>query len=76
MGVLACDRSGCENIMCDRYSPEYGYICDSCFEELVQSGPETNVGQFMETRPRPESSPEEARARYSVVFKSRMEEEW
>ena len=34
MGVLACDRSGCENVMCDRYSNTYGYICNSCFDEL------------------------------------------
>lgn len=37
MGVLSCDRYGCENIMCDRYSNEYGYICNECFEELIQS---------------------------------------
>lgn len=38
MGVLACDRNECENIMCDRYSREYGYICNECFVELVNSG--------------------------------------
>jgi hypothetical protein len=37
MSVLACDRAGCENIMCTRYSHEYGYICDDCFEELKKS---------------------------------------
>ena len=37
MGVLACDRKGCENIMCDRHSQKFGYICNSCFEELLQS---------------------------------------
>jgi len=35
MGVLACDRKGCDNIMCDRLSHRYGYICNDCFEELV-----------------------------------------
>lgn len=34
MSVLKCNRKGCENIMCDRYSRIYGYICDSCFDEL------------------------------------------
>jgi len=34
MGVLACDRYRCGNIMCDRYSPKYGYICDECYTEL------------------------------------------
>lgn len=37
MGVLNCSRNGCENIMCDRYSYKYGYICGDCFEELVNS---------------------------------------
>lgn len=34
MSVLACNRVGCHNIMCDRYSSTFGYICDECFEEL------------------------------------------
>ncbi len=38
MGVLPCDRQGCENIMCDRQSGRYGYICWECFEEMVASG--------------------------------------
>jgi len=28
-----------------------GYICNRCFDELVQSGPETNVDMFMSTSP-------------------------
>jgi hypothetical protein len=36
--------------MCDRYSRSYGYICDSCFAELVESGV-TNYRYFMETMP-------------------------
>ena len=39
MGVLACDRNGCENIMCDYYSPIFGYLCDECRQELVARGP-------------------------------------
>jgi len=53
MSVLACDRRGCPNVMCDRYSYEYGYICDDCFRELVRSGVRTNVDDFMETEPGP-----------------------
>ena len=49
MSVLACQRRGCENIMCDRYSYEYGYICDDCFTELVSLGVETNIDFFMES---------------------------
>ena len=48
MGVLACDRRGCNNIMCDHYSPEYGYICDECLNELKDK-PYTDIGQFMDT---------------------------
>ena len=46
MGVLACDRNGCENVMCDRYSQKFGYICNSCFEELLQSDI-IDIGAFM-----------------------------
>lgn len=48
MGVLACDRQGCENIMCDRYHHEYGYICNECFSELLDKGV-CDVGMFMGT---------------------------
>lgn len=39
MSVLACDRNGCDNVMCDRLSHNYGYICNSCFVELQSSRP-------------------------------------
>jgi hypothetical protein len=38
MGVMPCARNGCTNILCDRYNPTYGYICDECFEELIIKG--------------------------------------
>jgi len=46
MGVLPCDRAGCKNIMCDRLSNVYGYICWECFDELVQLG-KLDVSGFM-----------------------------
>lgn len=51
MGVLACDRMGCENIMCDKYSNEFGYICHMCFSELVETHPTSHydVMGFMGT---------------------------
>ena len=52
MGVLPCYREGCENIMCDRYSNEYGYICDECFEELGTTLMKSNsrdIESFMRT---------------------------
>ena len=34
MGVLACDRPNCDNIMCDVYVPGAGYICYECEKEF------------------------------------------
>lgn len=73
MSVLQCDRHGCDNIMCDRLSNEYGYICDSCFEELVNNGPETNIAEFMESSPKRRNR-EAAQARFEVEFPSRHNE--
>ena len=50
MGVLSCDRLGCQNIMCDRLSFKYGYICNECFDELVELGPYANITIFMDSR--------------------------
>jgi len=49
MGVLACSRNGCDAIMCDRYSPVYGYICPDCFSELVASGAEVDIQEFLDS---------------------------
>jgi len=34
MGVMECRRPGCDTILCQRYSEEFGYICDDCFNEM------------------------------------------
>ena len=47
MGVLACDRTGCDNVMCDRFSHRLGYICNECFDEMLTSGLEPC--DFMDT---------------------------
>ena len=67
MGVMNCSRKGCENIMCSKYSHEYGYICYECFSELVETGPTTDISEFMSTE-KGSKRIEEARARYAVVF--------
>jgi len=36
MGVMACSRAECENIMCDKYATEFGYICNDCLQELKE----------------------------------------
>jgi hypothetical protein len=47
MGVMQCSRHECDNVMCYRYSPKYGYICYDCFNELVDLGANTNIREFM-----------------------------
>jgi hypothetical protein len=49
MGVLECDRKGCENIMCGRYSHEYGYLCNECFSQLEDAIYYMGIKTFMET---------------------------
>jgi hypothetical protein len=34
MGVLTCDRSDCQNIMCDQIIMDRMYICNECIAEL------------------------------------------
>ena len=34
MGVLSCYRNGCDNIMCNTYVNEVGYICYECQAEF------------------------------------------
>jgi hypothetical protein len=48
MSVLTCNRKGCQNIMCDRHSHEYGYICNECFEELVNEE-NLDIEDFMDS---------------------------
>ena len=69
MGILACDRRGCKNIMCDRLSHEHGYLCNECFEELVEQGPEANIGEFMK-------SPKKDRAARGRAARARFNEEF
>jgi len=36
MGVMPCSRDGCDHILCDCYSAEFGYICWDCRYELIE----------------------------------------
>jgi len=49
MDVMACFRAGCENVMCERYSSKFGYICSGCFDELLNLGAQADVTAFMES---------------------------
>lgn len=74
MGVLACDRRGCDNVMCDYVSHEHGYLCYECIQEL-KSKPFINIKSFMETTK--ESSEYKGDWDYIVdsYFKSRYDED-
>ena len=47
MSILACDRQGCENIMCDYYSHTHGYLCYSCLNELKALNGAMTIRQFI-----------------------------
>jgi len=36
MSVMSCNRSGCNNIMCDTYVKDIGYICYECQREFKE----------------------------------------
>ena len=50
MGIMACDRLRCPGILCKRFSYTFGYICESCFKELVDLGPTMDIEEFMESK--------------------------
>jgi len=70
MSVLNCNRRRCENIMCNRYSHTYGYICNECFEELVSLGPFVDIHSFMDSEQKYLISEQEVRAIYESIFLS------
>lgn len=39
MGVMACDRNSCSNIMCDICIAGRWYVCDECAAEFAQRNP-------------------------------------
>lgn len=49
MGVMACSRAGCDNVMCDHHSGTFGYICYECKSELIDTRGTTTIGEFMKT---------------------------
>lgn len=56
MSVKRCARAGCHHVMCDRLSQKYGYLCNSCYQELVtlvtiKGYDGTVISEFMESEP-------------------------
>ena len=68
MGVLVCSRSDCENVMCDRYSPAYGYLCDECFAELVRCGVKTDIDEFLSRAVHTDDDPAAIESYFGVIF--------
>ena len=63
MGVLACNRGDCENIMCLRGNSKYGYICDECFEELCYT--DISIEEFMNSK---KKEKENRREYLNIIF--------
>lgn len=70
MGVLACDRRGCDNIMCDYVSDEHGYLCWECLAEL-KSKPHINISTFMQSQKVEQEQTEDWEDIVDKEFKSR-----
>jgi hypothetical protein len=50
MGVMNCNRKDCDNILCDRYADDLGYICNSCYNEMIEDqkyNPKFTIDGFM-----------------------------
>ncbi len=41
MGVLECSRKDCDGILCNYYVEGYGYICNDCRNELIETSPKS-----------------------------------
>ena len=72
MGVLACDRKGCDNVMCDYVSSEHGYICWECLSELKAKGM-CDIGVFMGSEKVEKDNLDAWEAYVDQVFKDRSE---
>ena len=73
MGVLPCIRNNCDNIMCDRYSTEYGYLCWECFNELISSSiilGDEGIRNFLSTY-KSKTNQDLCRVYYNEIFKER-----
>lgn len=74
MGVLTCDRVNCSNVMSERRSRQYGYLCWECFDELVQLGPGVDIEDFMGSKKdHIAESYEASYAYFDQIFKRRDE---
>lgn len=47
MGAMACNRNGCDHVMCNYHSDAFGYICYDCMNELIRTKGNMTIAQFM-----------------------------
>lgn len=67
MGVPECSRVGCPSTFPERYHAQHNVsLCDDCFEELVASGPLTDIQEFSKTPKISDQAKEAARARFEI----------
>jgi hypothetical protein len=43
MGVMTCSRRDCDEIMCNTYIPDVGYICNDCKSDFHKHCDETGI---------------------------------
>lgn len=48
MGVMPCYRNNCDNILCDTYIEDIGYICNECQSEFKQYLMDNNINLITE----------------------------
>jgi hypothetical protein len=68
MSVLQCDRAECENIMCDRFSSQHGYLCGDCFDELLELG-KGRIEDFMKS-PKPKEADRQQESYRLYVYRA------
>ena len=54
MGVMACERGNCDEIMCSRLILDSSmYICSRCYKQLLEAKAtwKRHIEEFMETNP-------------------------
>lgn len=72
MGVMSCNRKGCDNVMCSDYVEDVGYICSDCLEELEFIKPisKEEVIKFMDTYK--DNMNSETKSKMSKLFLSKI----
>lgn len=59
---MECNRNYCDHILCDHYSSEHGYLCNECFQELIDS--DLPIDEFIQTKKENQDGDYETREEY------------